>query len=153
MVHLFKNLKKYSENFNFVYKTLPTIVIIIITQFTRLSKIITESLDVFIITNWLLILSGVVISCILFIISLYKKNSIINKKRFDYDVWWDCNTVPYCPTCGKALIRVDGDKYSLECPDFKECDFHVELKDENNKLISIKEAKAKIKDIFIKTKT
>jgi len=148
MANFFKNLKKYSENFNFVYKTLPTIVIIIITLFTRLSKIITKSLDVFIITNWLLILSGVVISCILFIISLYKKNKkniIKNKKYFDYDVLWTLNADPLCPSCKKHLIRGDYNDYTLECPDEK-CGFIRELKDENNKRISVKDAKIKIKE-------
>ncbi len=152
MFEVIKQTKKYFENLHFIIYIILPVILFFITYFAKLSKIIIKSLDIYLITNCLLISSSIVISCILFIISLYKKikkNSIKNKKYFEYDVWWDRNAIPYCPSCGKALIRVDGDIYSLECPDFKKCDFQVELKDENNKRISLKEAKASIKKLRI----
>jgi len=155
MATIFEKIKKHLVIVSLIIIDVPLIissVIIIIGKLNdKIEKLLTPSL----IAGWLIILTCLVISNIILFISFYikQKNSRNKKNISKYDVWWDRNAVPYCPSCGKALIRVDGDKYSLECPDFKKCDFQVELKDENNKLISIKEAKAKIKDIFIKTKT
>ena len=149
-----KKVIKFLEKIHFIIKSLPAIIFFIISKFTKLSDYLEKSFDNSQIITWLLILTGIMISSILFFISIYKQNKLLKSEKdiFEYDVWWTPELVPLCPNCEKPLIREDSNNYTLECPDVK-CDFQVELKDENRRRISVKEAKTKIKERFLKTRT
>jgi len=149
MATIFEKIKKHLVMVSLIIIDVPLIissVVIIIGKLNdKIEKLLTPSL----IAGCLIILTCLIISNIILFISFYikQKNSKNKKNIFKYDVWWDRDATPLCPNCKKPLIRVDGDVYSVECPDYKSCDIQVELKDENNKRISVKDATAKIKEI------
>ena len=145
---IFKKFKKHLVIISLIIIDVPLIISSVIIFIGKLNDIIEKFLTPSLITGWLIILTCLIISNIILFISFYtkQKNSKNKKIIFKYDVWWDIDVVPLCPNCEKALVRDDNNDYTLECPDVV-CGFTMELKDENRKRISVKNAKVKIKEL------
>ncbi len=139
-----KMLKEYIELLSIILITLPSLIILFIVKTTSLFEFINKFTNSKIITSWLLIISWLIllilISIIVIMIMIKKIRSQgqDSEKYLKFSIWWDKRYNPYCPTCGKPMIRWERDV--LACPDTKNCQTYITLIDDNNNRISVNRA-------------
>ena len=150
MKKIIKKTKKLTEFVNWIIIALPTLFTVIVSQINKFTFTLEKFLNSILITKIIIIISGLIVSNFLFLIIIYFKfiKSKKDNKLPGFGVYWDCNGTAYCPVCDKLLSKTSS-PVVLECPDYKGCNFSIELRDDNNKQINVRDATAEMIERFI----